>query len=344
MNVSKLCEGMIIKNYKELCSVLGIRVCSGNSKIKQLEEFNLYCKYERQGNKYIIKEVYKNPTLTLNDILKTRNNKYIKLLSDVLLEQLYKHPNNLKNVTLIKLFTMLGITNYNYQYANNYRKELSQLYDVRLSSIYYFYSNTRNEFKRIIERCLNNLQKRSVLFWSQCIMIIDKEKGIYKADEETTKLILDTQKGALQYLKVNNMFDLFADKKKVKEFNSIIRKELTFNYFYAYDIVVGEKAIKIEYDNILEQRKKLNTLIIDKSNKVFNKEFYKRYKSDYKLLIDLLINTECNEDMKDILKDKHKENIDKYNQGYIDTNIKHYKEIELLKDKYLDTYKIENDL
>ena len=29
---------------------------------------------------------------------------------------------------------------------------------------------------------------------------------------------------------------------------------------------------------------------------------------------------------------------------YINTNIKHYKEIESLKDKYLDTYKIENDL
>ena len=64
INVSKLKKGMIIKNYKELCGLLDMRATSGNGKINQLNELKLYCEYHKDGNKFVIDEVYNNPTIT----------------------------------------------------------------------------------------------------------------------------------------------------------------------------------------------------------------------------------------------------------------------------------------
>ena len=54
MNVENLCEGLIIKNYKELCVLLGIKVTGGDSKKSQLKDLERYCKYHKEGNKFII--------------------------------------------------------------------------------------------------------------------------------------------------------------------------------------------------------------------------------------------------------------------------------------------------
>lgn len=347
MNISNLQVRQVIKNYKELCFILEIKATTGCSKIKQLEDLKIYCYYHKQGNKFVIDEVFEKPIITIDNII-NNNNKYTKILANIILEYLYTQPKELKEVPISKLFTLLGITNSNYNSANYYRKELSQLYDVRLASIYYFYSNTRMQFKGIIERCLNNLQNRRVLNWYKVVMIIDKTtKQIYKADKETEKFIIDTEKETLEYLEVNNMYELMKDKKKVKEFNDIIFKETNINYFYAYDLVIGEKAIQIEYNKVKNNKQHLNELIIKKNELTFNKDKYITYIDDYNLLNDILININNTSDIKEELKQKHEDNIMNY---YLDTNksdnkltdafIKHESELKDIKDKYLDTYSL----
>jgi len=303
-----------------------------------LKDLELYCKYIKEGNKFIIQEIYKNPIIKMEDVLKTKNSKYIKLLSNIILEYLYKNPTELKEIPLIKLFSVLGITNNNYEYGNIYKKELSQLYDIQLASIYYFYSNTKNEYKKIIERCLNNLKSRSVLFWKPCIMIVDKDnKKVYKADEEEEKEILNLQKEALQYLNYNNMYELMKNKKDFKEFNNIINKEIGYNYYFAYDITIGDRALKIEYNNILKTN--MNKLIIDKTSKMFNKNKYIDYKNDYEILINLLINENNNDsDFFNTLYSKRVENLKKYNNEIVELMVKYNKDEQEIKDKYLDKY------
>ena len=61
MNIDNLKEGMIIKNYKELCKLLDIRIYQGNSKDAQMKELAMYVDYEKQGQKFIIKEIYAFP-------------------------------------------------------------------------------------------------------------------------------------------------------------------------------------------------------------------------------------------------------------------------------------------
>lgn len=253
---------------------------------------------------------------------------------------MYKNPKELDQVPLLKLFSLLGITNTNYQDSNYYKKELSQLYNIQLASIYYFYSNTRQEYKKIIERCLNNLQNRRVLNWNRCVIVIDKEnKSTYKADKETEKEIINMEKQTLQYLNINNMYDLMKDKSKLKQFNDILKKEMGFEYYYAYELTIGDIALKIEYENVQQEKFKLNNLIIDKTKNMFNKDFYINFENDYKILIDLLINIENKDDeLKGLLKEKKEINTYNYVNETLISNKKHNKELEKIKDKYLDKY------
>lgn len=54
--------GQIVKNYKELCVLLGQKISQGGSSRKaQLKEFARYFKWERDGQKYIITDIYDTP-------------------------------------------------------------------------------------------------------------------------------------------------------------------------------------------------------------------------------------------------------------------------------------------
>lgn len=342
MNIKNLYENQIIKNYKELCSILEIKETTGGARQKQLKELSTYCRYEKNGNKYIILEIYKSPIIALSDLKQT---KYIKQLSNIIIEYLYNNNNNIQ-IPLFKLLTVLGIANSNYEVVNSYRKEFSQINNIQLASIYYFYSNTKMEFKRIVERCLNNLRSRRVLNWSICTMVIDTEnKTIYKADKETEELIIDTEKMALEELEKPNMFELMKDKKAIKEFNKLVKAETGgLNYYYAYDLTIGNIALKIEYNNIQQEKQELNNIIINKVNNTFNKERYKPFEADYNILIDSLIKLN-NDDplLRDKLKSQRIENINKRTKAkndYIES-IDQYNNkdiIESLEEIEINTY------
>ena len=342
ININNLQNGQIIKNYKELCTLLEVKPSSGNGKAKQLEELQLYCKYHKDGNKFIIDEIIENPVITLDEILKNKNSKYITLVANIILEYLYNKPTELKEIPLLRFMELLGLTNENYKSGGRYKKELSQLYDIKIFSIYYFYSNTKNQFKQLIERCLNNLQKRSILFWTRCIMIVDKHKnddGTYytsthKADKEEREEIINTQKEALEYLNISSMSQLIYDKQAMKEFNSILNKELGYNYFYAYDITVGDRAIKIEYDKIMKQQ--VNKLMVNKTYNMFTTDKFKSFYSDYEKLIELCIYENGNNCISEKLKFKHDENIQNYRSETNKLNKDYETKKEEITSKYLE--------
>lgn len=61
MEVNKLYSGQVIKNYKELCKLLNIKVKTGNSKKAQITELKRFCSFTKEGQKIIINEVYDIP-------------------------------------------------------------------------------------------------------------------------------------------------------------------------------------------------------------------------------------------------------------------------------------------
>jgi len=61
MNVKYLKKNMIISNYKKLCEILEENIKTGGAKINQLNYWNDYFKYHKDGNKFIIDEIYIEP-------------------------------------------------------------------------------------------------------------------------------------------------------------------------------------------------------------------------------------------------------------------------------------------
>lgn len=70
----KVKEGDCIKNYKELCKILDLPVLGGCSKVSQLKELKRYLDYEKDGQKFIITEIYDTP-LKKDDKRSYGNNK-----------------------------------------------------------------------------------------------------------------------------------------------------------------------------------------------------------------------------------------------------------------------------
>ena len=56
-----LLELKTYKNYKELCKAMNWTVSSGNTKKAQIKQLDLLCKYHKEGNKFIIDNIYDTP-------------------------------------------------------------------------------------------------------------------------------------------------------------------------------------------------------------------------------------------------------------------------------------------
>ena len=61
MKIENLSVNQRIKNYKELCNILGIEIKSGNTKKAQFKELERFVRYEKHGNSFLIKEIYDIP-------------------------------------------------------------------------------------------------------------------------------------------------------------------------------------------------------------------------------------------------------------------------------------------
>lgn len=85
MQIENLKVGMTIKNYKELCKLLEVDVKAGKSKQLQLTDFQRYFDYLKEGNKFIIKEIYNVPKVKVDNRINNKggnNMKYSHILSD----------------------------------------------------------------------------------------------------------------------------------------------------------------------------------------------------------------------------------------------------------------------
>ena len=61
MKIENLKEGMVIKNYKELCRYLEWNTTTGNAKKSQFIDLERYCKYHKEGQKIVVDEVFETP-------------------------------------------------------------------------------------------------------------------------------------------------------------------------------------------------------------------------------------------------------------------------------------------
>jgi hypothetical protein len=269
MKIENISEGQIFKNYKALCNELGVPVEAGNSKKAQLKDWECYFAYVKQGNKFIITEIYdvkKEKTDGRGKSEGSRNNNsiygdYVQLLiADLLVRQEKKHI----SISRTSLLNTVNMINENYGKCSRRVKDLASVYKIAPYVIYDFYNTSNSSFKSSIETALKNLHSKRLL-WYKDVIKVCKSNDVH---EEATLAELD----------MINHYELLALKdtpfktieevpmtKHWKPFREKVIKHLKQNteikyYYKAY-------FISVELDFLEQERDELMQFILEDDNR-----------------------------------------------------------------------------
>ena len=290
-NLKKLKKGQKFKSYKALCEFLGEKVKSGDSKKKQMEEWNCYFKFKKQKNhsivileKYTIEE--QNEKIIQLQKSKEKIGIYKEYIKKLVIDLLLKNKHNDYKVLFspCQMFQTLRMVNYEYNYFKRNHHQLSEQLQIDKWSINDFYLHTYNNMKNAIDVALKSLA-REKLVHAQYVLTVVRYDGTWNvATDEERQQIVEIERKVLQqfntennprfnigFIFANNQIDAYKSSVK-KEMEIIdILQDVDF-YYSAYDIVFS-KDIKdkqqylenmlIDNKNIQELQEELNNLIYE---------------------------------------------------------------------------------
>lgn len=293
MNIENLSKGQVIRNYKELCLILGEPIKSGKSKNLQLDDWLRYFEYTRQGNKYIIEKIYKE-VLPKEDKRENGNNsKYQEDISILLLDLLSQSSDGELFLSAGMLLKKLDMVNGNYSSGRKYIDKLSELIEVPEQNIYDFYNYTQSKLRGNLESALNYLRKKSLIIWSKettvCVRNIDIEinklndikikeiknnKAYFnttlihrESTKEEKQLILRCEKEVLDLLGKKDQQEVFLSGQwnyYKANVNKLLLKYGNIEYYYnSYKITYEPSIIIDELDSLIKftTQKRLNSNI-----------------------------------------------------------------------------------
>lgn len=275
MNIENLKEGMVVKNYRELCKLLGIEVKAGNTKIAQIKELETFCSFHKEGNKFVIDEIYE----VQKDKEDGREGGYSEMRTMLLrMLLLCKEEDTVVFPTSVLLKKLSAINN-NYATGRRRQEELGEILNIDKSYVEDFYKSTNVNLQRGLETNLNKLQKKRLLFWSNEIMICKNKVGEIKknklgepeldsngnivctitnefrvATDEERKMILDTEKEILNMYGFKEIGDVYkhcvSDEFYKKVYKKINEYYNISYYFLGYKIIFNKDTIRKELDSI----------------------------------------------------------------------------------------------
>lgn len=318
-------ELKMYKNYKELCSVLNETVKGGKSKILQLADWERYFKYEKNGNKYLITNIYKEPLPKIDE----RRSEYHDDLRDIIL---YYLSTQKKNSVLLSFSTIIRLTNManeNYIMGRKYLNETSEMLDIERDYLRSFYGISKNKFVSIFDVCMSRMEKEALVFVKRCLGVkrrlveletnelgqpIVTKNGIkhkisYVYDEATdseTEMILKIKREIMDELGVKDEQECYMKGKwhiYDEELKSQLNSKLNIEYCYkAYKLILNKDAIVKKVTKIRNKLAKdnINDMICNSFDDSKNKSL--NTNSDGKdLLIELFINANTNLCMEKLL-------------------------------------------
>lgn len=272
MDITKLKSGDIIKNYKELCTLIQEEIKDGNAKKTQLKEFERYFQYEKHGQKFLILDVYDEP-LPKNDKRKDGNRKiYVTYIESILLTYLYRLDNNTGNFTKKQLWQLLGMINQMYGKVN-----IDDLQDIDSNitpwELNKFYQRCDYKLSSILFSALNSLKNRSLITYEEQY-VITKNHQTHIANDEEKKIILEAEKMTLSKMGLYSKSHValcFRLHEFYKEVNSYLTQHYKWESIYKqYKIIFLDKPYLREALNeneILLNKLLLNEKVIDAVDK-----------------------------------------------------------------------------
>jgi hypothetical protein len=295
MNIDQLKEGLVVKDYKELCVLVGEKVKEGNAKKAQLKEIERFVRVKKFGHKFKILEVYQVPLMKTDKRINKGNDLYQMHIQLLLLDYLAQQASN-DNFHIMELTNMdiLRIT----KMCNEYY--LSKELDTDLCNIVSkfhlrdFYRATGQKFCKLINSSLLNLKNRCILNIKEKYkfkVVCDEKVVWYIADEEEEALIIAAKYQALALMGLQTELQVQM-KFKTKEFynkvNTILDAEYDWKGCYKYYQIsfhqdeIMRKIIRHRQEAIelYNQQIALNNKVVD----YFNDSIVDRYNQNLKHL------------------------------------------------------------
>lgn len=160
-------EGQELK-YKALCEALGESTKTGNAKMSQLNNLQMYCRLDTLDHptRYIVREVYDGQLITeING-----NNQYQEVFDAVMYQALLNADNQLLYLSNLELLSLFAEVNENFTYSLN-RNIMMKLSDNPYKTV---------EMAQIVYRVLKQWTKRRIdLMEKRRIVITRKGFRLY---------------------------------------------------------------------------------------------------------------------------------------------------------------------
>lgn len=314
LNVSALTEGLVVKNYKSMCSLLNCTICDGNSKKSQLKNWKRYFNYEKSGQKFIITEIYDTP-FPSEDARKLKEGLYVKYIELLLLKYLSTCNGYQTKITKGKLYQILGLTNKNYyQLRNsdnsygiiNIKSTMKNQYNTIITDfdINHFQQRAEAKLSKILYTALDSMSKRFLIkYCTEYVLRVPREDDPSKyeleiASPRQVSIILEAQHRILDSMGYENITQV-ALRYKLKEFNERVDDYLSEHYgwlgffsqlsiIYINDIgrEIPLKAEEIRKLAPSVQRKQLNRIIVKSLNQQARERFDKNCDKKYDIMIE----------------------------------------------------------
>lgn len=265
MDISKLKEGMIIKNYKELCELLGEKTKTGTSKISQIKDFERYFSYTKDKHSFIIGTIFKVPLPPSNSVTK-----YIPLIEKLLMHVIITQSDEKNKLYISKsnLYETLKMVNSEYKSMKYKKLKLSKDYDIPKEIIEDFYDTSDDLLDRNITQALKSLERQSLIKANNVFTVVEQSvnasstrSGVIsklnythrEATEFETSLILKLQRELLDELGYRELYEVFTNGKSTEFYNKINEYLLENNnikyYYNSYELIFNREHIEKAYIN-----------------------------------------------------------------------------------------------
>ena len=292
MNIEKLEVGQVIKNYKELCSLIDEPVKSGKSKKLQVKDLERFIKFHQEGNKYIIDEIYSTPFDKIDNRGKNpnswnnQNGAYGKYIKPLILDKLSMSDSKEILSGINYLMQDLGMVNERYRDMIYKRIEYAKYNNIKIDFVHEFCSTNGKKLKQAITKTLDDLETENIIKYKKVQMIrTTNDEYDREATLDEIEIIEEWEQKTLDSMKIYDKKHIYIAN-RVKEFYDILDTYLV----EIFDITSSYQAYKI-------------TLLGTNYNQyILEQEARKEIKSD--------LNKTIYENLTESVKDRHIKNKD----------------------------------
>lgn len=295
INTSRLQVGQVVKNYKELCALLGEEVKTGKSKQLQLDNLKRYFDWEKAGQKFIITDIYDTPLPKIDSRSSGNNSKYVKCIELLLLRYLLDKKDYTATLTKRNWWQILGMINnkYNQIERDKEKREELQKNNPILTSyeIKHFYQRSNKKLQQILFSALNSLASRKLIEYEiETVIVKEDDKGRMRheiATQYEKKVILKEERYILRYVmgyeKIIQVFCRFKQDKYYAKVNERLYELYKWHhYFKRIRIVYNQEYISDAINDIGSEiiKEELNDKVVSALNN--NAAYiYKKQRQEY---------------------------------------------------------------